>query len=128
MSKLSREELVELVVDTYFANVDNKQHQAVVDCFAPDSVLRIASADVEHHGHEGIGRMFTDFMKTPNIYHGDFTHVVDQDAQTIASQFVAINTYDDGSRVQMSNCNFFTVENGLFTKVTIYMSGENPLA
>lgn len=80
MTKLSREELVELVVDKYFSNVDNKQHQTVVDCFAPDSVLRIASADVEHHGHEGIGRMFTDFMETPTIHHGDFTHVVDVEA------------------------------------------------
>lgn len=127
MTNLSRAELVDLVVDKYFANVDKKEHQAVLDCFAPDSVLRIATADVEHTGLDGLGRMFTDFMSTPSIYHGDFTHIVDVEAQTIASQFVAINTYDDGSRVEMRNCNFFAVENGLFTKVTIYMSDENPL-
>jgi len=27
----------------------------------------------------------------------------------------------------MRNCNFFTLSDGRFAKVTIYMSGENPL-
>ncbi|MFK7967531.1 MAG: nuclear transport factor 2 family protein [Burkholderiaceae bacterium] len=124
---LNRQELIDLVVNKYFSNVDGKNHQLVLDCFAEDAVLRVQSADVEHHGHEGIGRMFSDFMNTPTIHHGDFTHIVDVEAQTIASQFVAINTYDDGGRVEMRNCNFFDVENGLFKRVTIYMTDENPL-
>lgn len=125
--KLNRQELIDLVVSKYFANVDGKNHEAVLDCFAADAVLRVQSDDIEHHGHEGIGRMFNDFMNTPSIHHGDFTHVVDVDAQTIASQFVAINTYNDGKRVEMRNCNFFDVENGLFKHITIYMTDENPL-
>ena len=126
-SKLNRQQLIDLVVKKYFANVDAKNQQSVLDCFAEDAVLRVQSAKIEHHGHEGIGRMFSDFMNTPSIHHGDFTHIVDVEAQTIASQFVAINTYDDGQRVEMRNCNFFTLENGLFKRVTIYMTGQNPL-
>ena len=125
--KLNRQELIDLVVNQYFGNVDAKNHQAVLDCFTVDAVLRVQSDDIEHHGHEGIGRMFADFMKTPSIHHGDFTHVVDVEAQTIASQFVAINIYEDGKRVEMRNCNFFNLENGLFKRVTIYMTDENPL-
>ena len=125
--KLNRQELIDLVVNNYFGNVDAKNHQKVLGCFAEDAVLRVQSADIEHHGHEGIGRMFADFMATPSIHHGDFTHIVDVEAQTIASQFVAINTYDDRNRVEMRNCNFFSLENGLFKQVTIYMTDENPL-
>jgi hypothetical protein len=61
------------------------------------------------------------------IYHGDFTHVVDAENQKVATQFVARNDYDDGRHVEMRNCNFFELEDGLFKRVTIYMSGENPL-
>ncbi len=125
--QLNKQELIDLVVNKYFSNVDGKNHEAVLDCFAEDAVLRVQSANIEHHGHDGIGRMFADFMNTPSIHHGDFTHVVDVEAQTIASQFVAINKYNDGKRVEMRNCNFFIVENGLFKRVTIYMTDENPL-
>ena len=90
--------------------------------------MRIQTAGVTHTGQEGIRRMFRDFMAvTPTIYHGDFTHVVDEERQTIASQFVARNDYDDGRFVEMRNCNFFEVENGRFSRVTIYMSDESPL-
>ena len=128
MSKLNEQELIDLVVDKYFRCVDNKKLQGTLDCFADDAVLRVESAKVEHQGHDGIGRMFGDFMEaTPSIYHGDFTHVVDVENQNIASEFVAINNYDDGKRVEMRNCNFFKVENGVFKHVTVYMTDDNPL-
>ena len=125
---LSREELIALVEDAYFFNVDNKNLAPALACFAEDAELRIQSAQVSHIGHDQIGRMFRDFMAaTRTIYHGDFSHVVDVDNQWIASQFVARNDYDDGRHVEMRNCNFFRVENGRFAHVTIYMSDENPL-
>ena len=125
---LSREELIALVEDAYFANVDNKNVDPVVACFAGDAELRIQSAKVSHTGHDQIRRMFNDFMgATKIIYHGEFTHVVDVENQCIASQFVARNDYDDGSHVEMRNCNFFRIEDGRFKRVTIYMTDENPL-
>ena len=125
---LSREELIALVEDAYFANVDNKNLEPAVACFAEDAELRVQSAHVSHTGHDQIRRMFQDFMgATRIIYHGDFSHVVDVQHQRIASQFVARNDYDDGSHVEMRNCNFFQVEDGRFKRVTIYMTDENPL-
>ena len=125
---LSREELIALVENAYFLNVDNKNVEATVACFAEDAELRIQSAHVSHIGHDQIRRMFQDFAgATKIIYHGDYTHVVDVEHQWIASQFLARNDYDDGGHVEMRNCNFFQVENGLFKRVTIYMTGENPL-
>ncbi len=125
---LTRAELIALVEDAYFANVDNKNLEPAVACFAEDAELRIQSAHVSHTGHDQIRRMFSDFMgATKIIYHGDFTHVVDVERQWIASQFVARNDYDDGRNVEMRNCNFFQVEDGRFKRVTIYMTDENPL-
>ncbi len=125
---LDRKALIALVEDRYFFNVDNKNVEPAVACFAADAELRVQSAHVSHTGHGQIRRMFKDFMAaTKTIYHGDFSHVVDVDNQWIASQFVARNDYDDGRRVEMRNCNFFQVEDGRFKRVTIYMTDENPL-
>ena len=125
---LNREELIALVEDAYFSNVDSKNLEPAVACFAEDAELRIQSAHVSRIGHDQIRRMFGDFMGTTKIiYHGDFIHVVDVEHQWIASQFVARNDYDDGRHVEMRNCNFFQIEDGRFKRVTIYMTDENPL-
>ncbi len=128
MSKLSAAELVDLVENRYFHNVDNKNLDPAVGCFADDATLRVETAKIQHVGQDAIRRMFSDFMNdTPTIYHGDFSHVVDVDNQLIASQFVARNNYDDGREVKMNNSNFFVIEDGRFARVTVYMSDENPL-
>jgi len=128
MSKLSAAQLIDLVENKYFHNVDNKNLEPAVACFTDDATLRVETAKVEHVGQEAIRRMFGDFMKdTPKIYHGNFSHVVDVDNQLIASQFVARNNYDDGTEVEMNNSNFFVIRDGQFAHVTIYMSDANPL-
>ena len=59
---LSREELIALVENAYFSNVDNKNLEPALACFAEDAELRIQSAHVSHTGRDQIGRMFRDFM------------------------------------------------------------------
>ena len=128
MTKLSAEQMIELVGASYFYNVDNKNLDDAVACFTEDAELTVQTAHVTHRGHDAIRRMFGDFMRdTPVIYHGDYSHVVDVDNQLIASQFLARNELADGSEVAMRNCNFFVLKDGRFSKVTIYMSGDNPL-
>ena len=128
MTKLTAEQSIELVEASYFYNVDNKNLDDVIACFTEDAELTVQTAHVTHRGHDEIRRMFGDFMRdTPVIYHGDYSHVVDVDNQLIASQFIARNELADGSEIAMRNCNFFVSRDGRFGKVTIYMSGENPL-
>jgi hypothetical protein len=38
-----------------------------------------------------------------------------------------VNTLHSGQLVYKSNCNFFTVTDGRFSTVTVYMAGENTL-
>ena len=119
MTKLTAEQIIELVEASYFYNVDNKNLDDVIACFTEDAELTVQTAHVTHRGHDEIRRMFGDFMRdTPVIYHGDYSHVVDVDNQLIASQFIARNELADG--------NFFVLRDGRFAKVTIYMSGDNP--
>ena len=126
--KLSAAELIDLVENRYFHNVDNKNLEPTVDCFSEDGQLRVETAKIEHVGHDAIRRMFDDFMRdTPTIYHGAFSHVVDVENQLVASQFLAKNNYANGSEVRMNNCNVFVIEDGRFARVTVYMSDENPL-
>ncbi len=128
MTKLTAKEMISLVEDSYFYNVDNKNLDATLACFTEDAELTVQTAHVTHRGQEEIRRMFGDFMRdTPVIYHGDYSHVADVENQLIASQFVARNNLADGSEISMRNCNFFVLRDGQFAKVTIYMSGENPL-
>lgn len=128
MSQLTRAQLIELVETHYFGNVDAKRLEPAIGCFHDDATLTVQTAGVTHAGVAAIRRMFTDFFaSTQSIYHGDYSHVVDVEGQCIASQFVARNVYGDGRRVEMRNCNFFALRDGRFARVTIYMSGANPL-
>ena len=128
MKKLSTEEMIALVERSYFYNVDNKHLEPTISCFTEDAELIVQTASVSHNGQDEIRRMLRDFMRdNAVIYHGEFSHVVDVDNQLIASQFLARIERSDGSEVSMRNCNFFLLQDGHFSKVMIYMSGENPL-
>jgi len=67
------------------------------------------------------------FENYHRVWHGEFRHVCDVARQTVASQFKVFNTLEDGSTRSKTNCNFFEVREGLFFRITIYMSGENTL-
>lgn len=129
MSKLKAAEIIDLVERHYFRNVDNKNLESLLKCFAEDAVLTVKTAGVSHRGREeGIRNMFSNLNdEIDTIYHGEFRHVVDVENQCIASEFLVQNTYEDGSHVEKRNCNFFEIHNGVFKSVHVYMMGENTL-
>ena len=129
-SNLTREQLIDIVVNQYFANVDAKNLQATLDCFNPDVVFTIQSAFHTHTGRDtGVKAMFENLSATypKKIWHGNFRHIVDVERGHIASQF-DVELIDAHDRViKLSNCNFFWLENGKFKTVYVYMSGDNVL-
>ena len=128
MTKLTRAQLIEMVERRYFGNVDAGRLEPTLACFRADATLAVQTAGVVHRGEPAIRRMFGDFFaSTRSRHHGDYSHVVDVEGQRIASQFVARNSYGDGRKVEMRNCNFFELTDGRLARVTIYMSGDNPL-
>ena len=125
---LNRAELLDLALKRYFANVDAKNMDAVLDCFHDEALFCVQTAFTRHAGKAELRRMFTDFFESwKTIIHKDFTCTVDEKNGRIAACFEAELTGHDGSVTQLFNTNFWRVREGKFQEVYVYMSGANPL-
>jgi len=127
-SSLDRDGLIDLALNRYFANVDKKNLDAVLDCFHDNAMMTVQTAFTTHAGRENIKRMFVDFMGAyETIIHRDFTCTVDVDNGRITASFVAELTGADGNTTRLENTNFWRIRDDKFQEVYIYMSGANPL-
>jgi len=127
-SPLSASELIALV-ERYFAAVDRMDKAATLACFASDARFSIATYSNVYQGRDTeIAGMFKRLNERyAKVWHGDFDHVTDVPAQRIASRFRVENITHEGQKMVKNNCNFFRVQDGLFTEVFVYMSGDNSL-
>jgi len=127
-SSLSRDELVDLALNKYFANVDKKDLDAVLDCFHDNAMITVQTAFAVHDGKDNIKRMFVDFMGAwETIIHRDFTCTVDETNGRITACFTAELVDSEGNTTLLYNTNFWRIRGDKFQEVYIYMSGENPL-
>lgn len=127
-SSLSRDELVDLALNKYFANVDKKDLDAVLDCFQDNAMITVQTAFAVHDGKDNIKRMFVDFMGAwETIIHRDFTCTVDETNGRITACFTAELVDSEGNTTLLYNTNFWRIRGDKFQEVYIYMSGENPL-
>lgn len=129
---LNAEQLVDIVVNRYFAKVDAKDLAGTLSCFNPDIHFTIQSSFTDYYGRDdeekGVRGMFMRLSENyQTIWHGDFTHIVDVPNQSIGSQFTVKLKDHEGNDTYLSNCNFFYLKNGLFQRVFVYMSGANVL-
>ena len=60
---LSRAELIELAIEKYFAKVDAKDMEAVLDCFHDEALFCVQTAFARHAGKAQLRRMFEDFFR-----------------------------------------------------------------
>ena len=127
-STLDREGLVDLALNKYFGNVDNKNLDAVMDCFHENAMLTVQTSFTIHDGKENIQRMFRDFMDAyDTIIHKDFTCTVDEKNGRIVANFIAELFDKEGNKSVLNNTNFWRIRGGKFQEVYVYMSGDNPL-
>ena len=127
-SSMSRDELIDLALNKYFANVDAKNLDAVLDCFHENAMLTVQTAFAVHSGKDNIRRMFVDFMDSfKTIVHKDFTTTVDSKNGRISACFTAELEDHDGSITVLQNTNFWRIRDDKFQEVYVYMSGANPL-
>jgi ketosteroid isomerase-like protein len=125
---LSRDALIDLAINRYFANVDAKNMAAVLDCFNDEALLTTQTSFTTHAGKPAIERMFADlFGAWETLVHKDFTITVDEINGRIAASFEAVLTAADGSALSLFNTNFWRVRDGRFQEVHVYMSGANVL-
>jgi RNAse (barnase) inhibitor barstar len=127
-SSLDRQGLVELTLEKYFASVDAKNLDAVMDCFHDNAMLTVQNVFVVHDSKDAIRRMFIDFMDSfETIIHRDFVCTIDEKNGRIVASFVAELVDADGNTTLLHNTNFWRVRGDKFQEVYVYMSGENPL-
>ncbi len=121
---LSRAKLINLAVEKYFIGCNNHDHQAVIDTFAENCVMKFSSAKYQYNGRTALSVHFKEFLDTFKLvnFH-NFENVVDYQNQSIASQFTVDLEAHDGEKISMTNCNFFHVNSaGLFDMIMIYNS------
>lgn len=124
---MKRDDLIALV-EKYFGAVDGEKFDVLAGVLAADCVFSVETHGIELTGIEAIEGMFRKLWADHKaVQHKDFTHVPDEQSGRIASRFTVVNTEHDGSLTYKSNCNFFEVRGGQFSKVAVYMAGANTL-
>lgn len=124
---MERHELIELV-ERYFDAVDRQNFAAVSATLTPDCVFTVETHGVRLEGLNAIEGMFRRLWADhAAVRHQDFVHVAAPEDGRIATRFAVVNTHHDGSLIHKSNCNFFEVRDGRFSRIAVYMAGENTL-
>jgi uncharacterized protein (TIGR02246 family) len=117
------------LVERYFAAVDAKDIEGTLACYTPDCQITVETAGVQVRGRDGEIREMIEqlFERMESMWHGEYHHVVDEEAAAIASQFVYRSRTADGASREDHNCNFATVEDDRFSTISTYMT-QNLLA
>jgi len=130
MAALPYDYYIDIVTKRYFHGVDHLDMDRVLDCFHEDAVLTEVTSMTVHEGRDaGIRTMFEGlFAAHSRIWHGNFVHTADVESEAICSQFSVEVTPQGAEReLRYENCNRFYLRDGRFSRVFVYMSGENLL-
>ena len=116
------------LVTTYFKGVDEENLDLILRTLHPDCVFSVETHNVCLTGHTEITDMFLRLWSNhASVLHDQFHFVEGIAGREIAVRFQVTNKRLDGTSVHKSNSNFFTVREGKFDFVRVYMSGENTL-
>lgn len=118
----------ENLVLEYFKGVDEENISAILDTLTEDCVFSIETHGIKLVGHDEITSMFKRLWKNhASVEHKDFYFVKDAMKNQVAVRFQVINILHNDQIISKSNCNFFTLKDGIFSEVRVYMAGENTL-
>ena len=124
---MSDDELIELV-QHYFAGVDGEDIDRILGTLSEDCRFTVETHGVELNGPNEIRAMFSRLWGQHHaVRHENFQFICQAEAGRVSVQFQVVNTLPTGALVHKSNCNFFTVADGRFSHVAVYMAGENTL-
>ena len=124
---MTDDEMIDLV-RKYFGAVDAGDLDTVLSTLSLDCKFTVETHGVELNGHHELRGMFERLWKNhAAMVHDQMTFVPNAAVGRIAAQFRVVNTEHDGSTTYKSNCNFFDVDYGRFSRVAVYMAGETTL-
>ncbi len=124
---MQRQEMIDLVIK-YFAGVDGQDMDAIKSTLTEDCAFSVETHGVELQGLADISAMFERLWAGhAAVRHQDFVFVPSPEDDRIAVRFAVANTHHDGTLAHKSNCNFFEIQGAKFSRVAVYMAGENTL-
>lgn len=117
----------ELVLE-YFKAVDDEDIGAILNTLTEDCIFSVETHSVKLFGHKEITGMFKRLWENhSSVEHTNFHFVKDPVNNQVAVRFQVKNILLRGETVLKSNCNFFTLRDGIFSEVRVYMAGQNTL-
>lgn len=120
--------LKQLVTD-YFSFVDNEDLTSILQLMSLDCVFNVETHCVKLSSRAEISAMFRRLWNNHQwVKHDHFNWVEGSEGDNIAVRFRVTNKLNNGKIVYKSNCNFFTMKQGLFSEIRVYMAGENTLS
>ena len=116
------------MVTDYFNFVDSENLTSILELMTEVCSFNVETHGVKLQGLNQISMMFERLWDNHEwVKHDQFEWVEGRLDQDIAVRFKVTNKLHDGTLVNKSNCNFFTLQNGLFSTVRVYMAGVNTL-
>ena len=124
---MKRTNAEELVLE-YFKAVDDEDIGAILNTLAEDCIFSVETHSVKLFGHKEITGIFKRLWGNhASVEHTNFHFVKDAVNNQVAVRFQVKNILLGGETVLKSNCNFFTLRDGIFSEVRVYMAGQNTL-
>jgi len=124
---MKRTNAEELVLE-YFKAVDDEDIGAILNTLSEDCIFSVETHSVKLFGHKEITGMFRRLWENhAAVEHANFHFVKDAVNNQVAVRFQVKNILLGGETVLKSNCNFFTLRDGIFSEVRVYMAGQNTL-
>ncbi|MDC0965978.1 nuclear transport factor 2 family protein [Candidatus Thioglobus sp.] len=115
-------------VTDYFHFVDTEDLEAILKLITSDCLFTVETHGIKLTGSEEISAMFIRLWSNHQwVKHDQFRWIEEASGENIAVRFRVTNKLNGGGIVNKSNCNFFTVRDGLFSEIRVYMAGENTL-
>ena len=109
----------QMVID-YFHFVDTEDLSSILKLLTRDCVFTVETHGVRLIGNEEISAMFERLWDHHQwVKHDQFHFVEETSGNDIAVRFRVTNKLKDGELVNKSNCNFFTLQDGLFTEIRV---------
>ena len=97
----------------------------IMSLFADDCILEMPRGDKawgsRMEGKEAVRRgLASRFEGLPDVHYGDAVHFVDEEASTGMSKWTLTGTMNDGKRIEVWGCDFYTFQDDLVARKDSY--------
>jgi len=114
--------------EAYFAAVDAFDTDAILSHMTEDVVFNVPTDGVVREGKAAVRQTFDNRAgAVKESWHGNFVYMVDEAEGRLAVRDAVKRTNADGSPQEMDNMTLLEFEGDLISRITIWMTGPNPL-